>query len=159
LPPLPLSKHEGKREGAFKGERKAQVSARYGVVSDMKCQKLMAFGVTRSQHYLYGLCIGSCLDIYSYNYIWKKDENILYALRFIISGMVVRGGSTRSSDYLFTILISCVIIDIISCICYDSHTGNLYKGMNKAIMCYTTSQEGSLVDGFFAGFQKAVSSC
>ncbi|KAL9352219.1 hypothetical protein POPTR_010G149600v4 [Populus trichocarpa] len=37
--------------------------------------------------------------------------------------------------------------------------GNLYKGMNKAIMCYTTSQEGSLVDGFFAGFQKAVSSC
>jgi len=34
LPPLPLSKHEGKREGAFKGERKAQVSARYGVVSD-----------------------------------------------------------------------------------------------------------------------------
>jgi hypothetical protein len=35
LPPLPLSKHEGKREGSFKGERKAQVSARYGVVSDM----------------------------------------------------------------------------------------------------------------------------
>ncbi|KAL3578705.1 hypothetical protein D5086_020209 [Populus alba] len=33
--------------------------------------------------------------------------------------------------------------------------GNLYKStMNKAIMCYTTSQEGSLVDGFFAGFQK-----
>ncbi|KAG6757926.1 hypothetical protein POTOM_038255 [Populus tomentosa] len=77
-----------------------------------------------------------------------------------LQGMVVRGGSTRSSDYLFTILISCVIIDIISCICYDSHTGNLYKStMNKAIMCYTTSQEGSPVDGFFASFQKVVSPC
>jgi len=99
------------------------------------------------------------VSIYIHIIIFERKMRIFYALRFIISGMVVRGGSTRSSDYLFTILISCVIIDIISCICYDSHTGNLYKGMNKAIMCYTTSQEGSLVDGFFAGFQKAVSSC
>ncbi|KAF9674306.1 hypothetical protein SADUNF_Sadunf10G0113700 [Salix dunnii] len=32
--------------------------------------------------------------------------------------------------------------------------GNLYKSMNKATVCYTASQEGSVVDGFFAGFRK-----
>ncbi|KAG5237140.1 hypothetical protein IMY05_010G0117500 [Salix suchowensis] len=37
--------------------------------------------------------------------------------------------------------------------------GDLCKSMNKATMCYTASQEGSVVDGFFAGFRKMGSSC
>uniref|UniRef100_A0A6N2MZ20 Uncharacterized protein n=1 Tax=Salix viminalis TaxID=40686 RepID=A0A6N2MZ20_SALVM len=32
--------------------------------------------------------------------------------------------------------------------------GDLRKSMNKATMCYTASQEGSVVDGVFAGFRK-----